>query len=310
MKPLSDIPFSVLDLSPIRQGGTAAEAFRNTLDLARHAERLGLPPVLGGRAPQHPGHRQRRDRRRHRPRRRRHVHASASGRAGSCSRTTPRWSSPSSSARWSRSSPAGSTWASAAPPAATSGPPAPCAGTSASSGDTFPQDLLELMAYFRPGGPGNGGPRGPGRGAGRADLAARVERLLAPGWRPSWGCRSRSPPTSPRTTCTRPWPCTAGTSSRPDTLAEPHVMVGGERVRGRHRRGGAAAVHLAPAAVPEPGPRHARACSRRRSSRWTGCGSRRAGARRADDPVLGGRLAGDGAAVAGGSSRRRRRRTS
>src|SRR3954469_8200061 len=42
MKPLSDIPFSVLDLSPIREGGTAAESFRNTLDLARHAERLGF----------------------------------------------------------------------------------------------------------------------------------------------------------------------------------------------------------------------------------------------------------------------------
>src|SRR3954452_10362614 len=41
LKPLSAIPVSVLDLSPIRQGGTAAESFRNTLDLARHAERLG-----------------------------------------------------------------------------------------------------------------------------------------------------------------------------------------------------------------------------------------------------------------------------
>jgi luciferase family oxidoreductase group 1 len=35
------IPFSVLDLSPICAGGTAADAFRNTLDLARHAEGLG-----------------------------------------------------------------------------------------------------------------------------------------------------------------------------------------------------------------------------------------------------------------------------
>ncbi|WP_437726629.1 LLM class flavin-dependent oxidoreductase [Sorangium sp. So ce861] len=35
------IPFSVLDLSPIVQGGDASQAFRNTLDLARHAERLG-----------------------------------------------------------------------------------------------------------------------------------------------------------------------------------------------------------------------------------------------------------------------------
>ena len=35
------IPFSVLDLSPIVQGATAADSFRNTLDLARHAERWG-----------------------------------------------------------------------------------------------------------------------------------------------------------------------------------------------------------------------------------------------------------------------------
>ncbi len=35
------IPLSVLDLSPIVEGGTAADAFRHTLDLARHAERLG-----------------------------------------------------------------------------------------------------------------------------------------------------------------------------------------------------------------------------------------------------------------------------
>jgi luciferase family oxidoreductase group 1 len=35
------IPFSVLDLSPIVEGGTAADALKNTLDLARHAESLG-----------------------------------------------------------------------------------------------------------------------------------------------------------------------------------------------------------------------------------------------------------------------------
>ena len=35
------IPFSVLDLSPIVAGGDATQAFRNTLDLARHAERWG-----------------------------------------------------------------------------------------------------------------------------------------------------------------------------------------------------------------------------------------------------------------------------
>lgn len=41
MKQLHDIPFSVLDLAPIREGGTAADSFHNTLDLARHAEKWG-----------------------------------------------------------------------------------------------------------------------------------------------------------------------------------------------------------------------------------------------------------------------------
>src|SRR5436190_7785823 len=35
------IPLSVLDLSPILEGGDAAQALRNTLDLARHAQRWG-----------------------------------------------------------------------------------------------------------------------------------------------------------------------------------------------------------------------------------------------------------------------------
>ena len=35
------VPLSVLDLAPLGQGGDAADAFRRSLDLARHAERLG-----------------------------------------------------------------------------------------------------------------------------------------------------------------------------------------------------------------------------------------------------------------------------
>ncbi len=35
------VPFSVLDLSPIVQGGTAADAFQRSRELAQHAERLG-----------------------------------------------------------------------------------------------------------------------------------------------------------------------------------------------------------------------------------------------------------------------------
>ncbi len=36
------VPFSVLDLAPITEGSDASQAFANTLDLARHAERLGF----------------------------------------------------------------------------------------------------------------------------------------------------------------------------------------------------------------------------------------------------------------------------
>ncbi len=42
MKGLADIPLSVLDLSPIVEGGTVADSFRNSVDLARHVEALGF----------------------------------------------------------------------------------------------------------------------------------------------------------------------------------------------------------------------------------------------------------------------------
>lgn len=41
MTRLEEIPFSVLDLAPVKLGSTPADSFRNTLDLAQHAERWG-----------------------------------------------------------------------------------------------------------------------------------------------------------------------------------------------------------------------------------------------------------------------------
>src|SRR5262247_988144 len=38
---MTQIPFSILDLSPVVQGSSPADALRNTIDLARHAERWG-----------------------------------------------------------------------------------------------------------------------------------------------------------------------------------------------------------------------------------------------------------------------------
>ncbi len=40
-KPLHNISLSVLDLAPVIDGATPADAFKNTLDLARHTEKLG-----------------------------------------------------------------------------------------------------------------------------------------------------------------------------------------------------------------------------------------------------------------------------
>lgn len=40
-KALRDVKHSVLDLSPIVQGGTAADSYRNSLDLAQHVEKWG-----------------------------------------------------------------------------------------------------------------------------------------------------------------------------------------------------------------------------------------------------------------------------
>jgi luciferase family oxidoreductase group 1 len=42
MEGTGNIPFSVLDLAPVKLGGTISESFRETLDLARHVERLGF----------------------------------------------------------------------------------------------------------------------------------------------------------------------------------------------------------------------------------------------------------------------------
>src|SRR4028119_150064 len=41
MSNFSEIPFSVLDLSPVVEGATPTDALRNTLSLAQHAENLG-----------------------------------------------------------------------------------------------------------------------------------------------------------------------------------------------------------------------------------------------------------------------------
>jgi alkanesulfonate monooxygenase SsuD/methylene tetrahydromethanopterin reductase-like flavin-dependent oxidoreductase (luciferase family) len=41
----NQLAVSVLDLAPVRQGGTFSETFKNSLDLAQHVERWGYKRV-------------------------------------------------------------------------------------------------------------------------------------------------------------------------------------------------------------------------------------------------------------------------
>jgi len=184
MKPLSDIPFSVLDLSPIREGGTAAESFRNTLDLARHTEQLrfhrywvaehhGLPGIASAATSVVIAH----------------VAGGTSRiRVGSGGIMLPNHAPLVIAEQFGTleslfpgridlglgRAPGGDTRTARA-----------LRRHLGSSGDTFPQDLQELMAYFRPGGPGNGVHAVPGEGLvvpiwllGSSDFSARLAAEL------------------------------------------------------------------------------------------------------------------------------------
>ena len=41
------LAFSVLDLAPVAEGSTPADALRNSLDLAQQTEKFGYTPVTG-----------------------------------------------------------------------------------------------------------------------------------------------------------------------------------------------------------------------------------------------------------------------
>ena len=169
-------PFSVLDLAPIAKEATPRRRSANSARPGAARRAAGLPPLLARRAPQHARHRQRRDLGGHRARRRRHVDASGSARAASCSPTTRRWSSPSSSARWTRSTPGGSTSGSGARRGPTREPRTRCAATLAGDVDQLPPGRGRAAGYFGEPQPGAAGARLPGRGrrASRSGSSARA----------------------------------------------------------------------------------------------------------------------------------------
>ena len=251
-------PFSILDLAPIVEGGSASQAFRNTLDLAQHAERWGYHAT---------GWRSTTTCRRWRARRRRS--------------SSPTWPAGTSTIRVG----AGGIMLPNHSPLVIAEqfgtleslfPGRIDLGLGRAPGsdqvtavalrrnltiDSFPQDVLELMALLREPAPGQRVRAVPGAGLhvpiwilgiepvrraarSRAGLAIRVRVALRAG-ADDGGDRDLPEP---------------GSSPRHDELARspvPHARR--QRRRGRHGPGSAAALHVAPADISRAPPRPARA---------------------------------------------------
>ena len=245
------IPLSVLDLSPIVQGGDARQALANTLDLAQHAERWGyrrywlaehhnLTGVASAATSVVIGHVAER-----------HLADPRGGRRASCCPTTRPWSSPSSSGRWPPSSPGGSIWGSAARRAAIRRSPMRSGATSRGDVDQFPRDVLELQSYFRPAAPGQAVQAVPGAGLevplwilGSSTFGAQLAaRLGLP-----FAFASHFAPAE----LERAVALYRADFQPSEQLDRALRHAGGQRLRRRHGRRGAPAVHLAPAGLREP----------------------------------------------------------
>ncbi|WP_397568305.1 LLM class flavin-dependent oxidoreductase [Schlesneria sp. T3-172] len=180
MKSLSQIPFSILDLAPIRLGGTAAESFRESLDLAQHGERWGYHRYWLAEHHSLPGI----------------ASAATSVVIGYIAGGTSRIRVGSGGIMLPNHAPLViaeqfGTLASLYPGRIDLGigrapggdqRTARALGRSATrNGETFPRDLEELRGYFQPGGPGNGVHAVPGEGLdvpiwllGSSDFSARL----------------------------------------------------------------------------------------------------------------------------------------
>ena len=113
---------------------------------------------------------------------------------------------------------------------------------------------------------GPGDPGGPRRGPRGAALDPRLEHVRRAARGRCSACRTRSPRTSRRPTCSTALALYRSEFRPSAQLAAPYAMAGVNVIRRRHRRGGAAALHDAAAGVREPLPRQARAATRRRST--------------------------------------------
>ena len=196
--PAPMIPLSILDLSPIVEGGAAAQAFRNTLDLARHAERWGYRRYWLAEHHNMPGIASAATAVRDRPRGRRHLddprrrgrHHAAEPRAAGDRRAVRH-----AGVALSR---AASTWASAARPGTDQVTARRCAATSAATPTRSRRTWSSCMATSATPQPGQAVRAVPGRGAATCRSGSSARASSARSSRPRSACPTPSPRTSRR----------------------------------------------------------------------------------------------------------------
>src|SRR5882757_8558223 len=178
------IPFSVLDLAPILAGGSAADAFGRSLDLARHAERLGyyrfwlaehhsIPGIASAATSVVIAH---------------VAGGTSTIRVGSGGIMLPNHAPLVIAEQFGTLEslfPGRIDLGLGRAPGGDQRTARALGRSMQHNGDTFPQDLHELMGYFKPGGPGNGVHAVPGEGLnvpiwllGSSDFSARLAAEL------------------------------------------------------------------------------------------------------------------------------------
>ena len=222
MSSLARIPFSVLDLAPIVQGRDAADAFRNTVALAQHVERLGYKRFWLA------------------------EHHNINGVASSA--TAVLIGHVASQTSTLRVGSGGVMLPNHAPliiaeqfgtletlypgridlglgrAPGSDGATQHALRRGPRSGLEFPALVEELRGFLAPSRPDSR--FAPFRAkAWTSRSGCSDPAISAPGWRPNSACRSRSPGTS-RPRAWRRCACTATCSSRPATLARPYAMIG------------------------------------------------------------------------------------
>ena len=194
------IPFSVLDLSPVAAGATPADAFRNTLDLAQHAERWdyrrfwlaehhNMTGIASAATSVVIGH---------------VAGGTKTIRVGSGGIMLPNHAPLVIAEQFGTLEslyPGRIDLGLGRAPGTDQSTARALRRDLQNSAESFPHDVVELQRYFADPVPGQTHSRGARRGAACAAVAAGLDRCTAPSWRRRSACRSRSRRTSRPTTC-------------------------------------------------------------------------------------------------------------